>query len=597
MNSATFARSARARSLLQHLIDVKLSGDLNRLKGSVLAIEVFGKNVGADAAADSVVRVQIGRLREMLERYYEQEGGEDAVRFSIPLGSYVPDICISADANVFGLPPCPASRPAEAAAPMEPPAASPMASDADAPLTRALDGGDRRSGSIDRRLGFPDRRKGPRDRRAPVPDRRRRPSALLWAAVGAFVALALFPYVFDAERFALSAPSASEVTYTGSIPGDGSMALPALFVTADASDPEVREVAAILKRALPGFDVIHFYADAELARRNGNGARNVFRLHVADAAKLKAVEISLFDDNTGRVLQTDLVNQAQMTQPSLNDRLASILTSMVSISGAIYANSEEANTQSPLMHCLLRYDRFRRSGKPGDLDTAYRCYDALVAEGRKSAIIYSQMAALEADAFIDQHAIPPRASLEHALGMANKAIELGPTSAYAHREVAYVNARLGKPDEALRWSRKAYELNTFNFNMVGAAGCISLYAERYGAAAELSAKAIAGMSSYPDRWDFCSFAANFMLGRTDEAQRAADAIDLNDEPQFMVARIIGADLGGRRKYADETIAMLTDEHPDFAAAPREALRRLKLPDPLIDKMLSALQAAGFANGS
>ena len=43
-----------------------------------------------DPDADPIVRVQAGRLRQKLERYYRGEGLTDAIVIGLPKGAYVP---------------------------------------------------------------------------------------------------------------------------------------------------------------------------------------------------------------------------------------------------------------------------------------------------------------------------------------------------------------------------------------------------------------------------------------------------------------------------------------------------------------------------
>ena len=52
--------------------------------------EVLGKGSSFDPKADPIVRIQIGRLRAKLERYYQVEGSEDPIIIDIPKGAYVP---------------------------------------------------------------------------------------------------------------------------------------------------------------------------------------------------------------------------------------------------------------------------------------------------------------------------------------------------------------------------------------------------------------------------------------------------------------------------------------------------------------------------
>lgn len=90
MNSETFARADRARSLLSYLVQTEQNGDATRLKGFSIAQDVFGKDDDFDPAMDAVVRVQAGRLREHLSAFYAGEGKDEPIEISVPKGTYVP---------------------------------------------------------------------------------------------------------------------------------------------------------------------------------------------------------------------------------------------------------------------------------------------------------------------------------------------------------------------------------------------------------------------------------------------------------------------------------------------------------------------------
>jgi TolB-like protein/Tfp pilus assembly protein PilF len=105
LESQTFARSARARDLLRYLVHGKRSGDLSRLKESAIGLDVFGRDPATyDSATDGIVRVSVNRLRDLLDRYYADEGSGTALRFEIQRGGYVP---IIRRATPGGLPPLP----------------------------------------------------------------------------------------------------------------------------------------------------------------------------------------------------------------------------------------------------------------------------------------------------------------------------------------------------------------------------------------------------------------------------------------------------------------------------------------------------------
>ncbi len=100
--SRTFARSDRLSRLLRYIVEVTLEGRGEELKEYLLGLEVFDKGAAFDPATDTIVRVQVRRLRSKLVAYYEAEGREDPIRISIPTGSYVPSFRVAKAAPLTG---------------------------------------------------------------------------------------------------------------------------------------------------------------------------------------------------------------------------------------------------------------------------------------------------------------------------------------------------------------------------------------------------------------------------------------------------------------------------------------------------------------
>ena len=73
------------RYLANHALE--LSGE--PLKEYKIATEVFGRSSDFDPQLDSIIRVQAGRLRSRLAKYYESEGADDPILVELPKGSYV----------------------------------------------------------------------------------------------------------------------------------------------------------------------------------------------------------------------------------------------------------------------------------------------------------------------------------------------------------------------------------------------------------------------------------------------------------------------------------------------------------------------------
>ncbi|MEE4218186.1 MAG: hypothetical protein V2I48_11290 [Xanthomonadales bacterium] len=85
-----FRATEKMREFLRFVVEETLAGNERQLKGFTIAMEVFGRGKDFDAAHDPVVRIQAGRLRRALERYYLIAGGEDPIYVDIPKGGYVP---------------------------------------------------------------------------------------------------------------------------------------------------------------------------------------------------------------------------------------------------------------------------------------------------------------------------------------------------------------------------------------------------------------------------------------------------------------------------------------------------------------------------
>jgi adenylate cyclase len=85
-----FSGANRRSRLLRYLVEQTLQDNPDALKESVIATEVFDRAPDYDPQIDSVVRVEVGRLRARLTEYYEKAGAEQPVRIEIPKGGYRP---------------------------------------------------------------------------------------------------------------------------------------------------------------------------------------------------------------------------------------------------------------------------------------------------------------------------------------------------------------------------------------------------------------------------------------------------------------------------------------------------------------------------
>ena len=90
LESDLFVRSPALANLLSYLCERMLAGEGDRIKEYSLAVDVLGRPDTFDQEADSIVRVQVNRLRKRLTEFYEGEGATHRFHITIPVGHYVP---------------------------------------------------------------------------------------------------------------------------------------------------------------------------------------------------------------------------------------------------------------------------------------------------------------------------------------------------------------------------------------------------------------------------------------------------------------------------------------------------------------------------
>lgn len=97
--SAAFKHSERRQNFLRYIVEEALAGRADRLKGYVIATEVFGRPSSFDPQIDPIVRIEAGRLRDKLHEYYATEGRADTIVIDLPKGSYVPAVRMTEKAS------------------------------------------------------------------------------------------------------------------------------------------------------------------------------------------------------------------------------------------------------------------------------------------------------------------------------------------------------------------------------------------------------------------------------------------------------------------------------------------------------------------
>jgi hypothetical protein len=88
LHSDTLHSSEVLRRLLKFLSGKSVSGEADQLKEYTIAVEALDRPSTYDPQHDSVVRIQMGRLRQKLAEYYRTEGKDDVTIIDLPKGRF-----------------------------------------------------------------------------------------------------------------------------------------------------------------------------------------------------------------------------------------------------------------------------------------------------------------------------------------------------------------------------------------------------------------------------------------------------------------------------------------------------------------------------
>lgn len=561
--SETFGRSDRARKLLRYLVERDLAGEAERLKGFAIAVDVFGKDAEFDSATDAVVRVQAGRLRELLAQYYAVEGTADPIRITIPRGSYVPAYEVVAESLPDA--PVPGEREEDSAI------AAPAAVEAGSPAPHA------------------------EDQLAPVLQGTtvKRQLRYFWAAMAlVIVMLGILVFRNIGGPSGTNSASLSDFRDATASVTDTVDQLPAVHIHLGSGDGDAARVATVLRTALSGFDTIDLIArDRSERTRRADATDFDFTVNAGPAPG--SVLIELLHMSSGRILLSRVLSPQEVQPDEIEDRMAEIVTSAIPVSGIIYGYIEQNGLQRGLVACLLLSDDFYMDQTAARHRAAYQCMEGLARRGAKSPIVSAELASLQLEAVTDNYRYPPDATADGAFAQAHTAVQTGATSPYAHRAYGYLQSRLGDRTESIRWMRKAYELNSYDLTMAAAYGYALILSGSYSDGVPIMKRAVESTSARPGWWDYGLFLGEFMLGNRYAAARAANSLTANKKPHYLGARLIAAHFAGDEKLTASLVKEIAATYPAFATDPATAFNKGKYPAELIKSLTRALRAAGL----
>ncbi|MEZ5873170.1 MAG: hypothetical protein R3D32_15265 [Nitratireductor sp.] len=595
--SRNFEKSERARDLLKFVVEEELAGRGDRLKAFTIAVDVFGKDASFDAGTDPLVRVHAGRVRELLDQYYEEEGAGETLRITIPKGGYVPQYEMVA--------PNPAAIRTEV---KQGTAAGLIADHAKAAgeegirdaLREALGSNakgiaaqgnafSRPTGEVENPESNKDQAR--RTEMVPVAPLILRHLKLYWLAIATIIAmLAYVVYALLGDTGGLqTATDASDGPSRGHRGAITTDLLPSVGIIADDGDPGTVLVAGELRTAMPKFDTVRMIAG------EGSGSSIDYDFRVSSLSGNK-VNVRLVKASSGEVL---LSSDIDSSQPSMIDaQVARIGTMALTDGGTIFADIAEADGGNALTRCIILNHEYFRDQTDALHREAWDCFDGIAKRGVKSPLVFSELASLMVESVADNRGYPLDASMARAQRYAEQALSRGPQSAHAHRAMGYVLARQGVEEQALRWAKSAYELNTYNLDLAASYGYALVFAGRYAEGSKLLKRAVDTAGQFQSWWVYGLSCGLLMEKRPQEAWAYAELVRSRSSSHYLALRLVLASQTGNARDAAQLLEELNQRSTSFSKSPKAFYDKARYPSDLASTLIDGLAKAGFvANDS
>lgn len=340
--SQTFARSEKLRNFLRYVVDKEQRGEAQALKGYAIGIDVFNRPVDFDPTSDPLVRVQAGKLRKLLERYYEEEGAEDPVRIRIPTGGYVPRYQINPQGG-----PVPEDL-------LEQIPVAPITTPPETPATKVM---------------------------SPAGGKSRRFAIGLTALNMAVAAFSIF---------SLFAPPVSNASLSAQIVPAPSTGLPMVFLTEDGKgDPMIRAVGKAVLAASVRAVAVDMPQKDNPARIPASPLS--FRLDVKSGTVPGNLTLAITHTATGNVVYRTALHDVDTAKPEQLQAVADdLVAATMTVSGDIYRFSVQNGLMSDLMQCMAATELYNRTNTRLAFFNASACQTRFMP-GNQPGSIYSDL--------------------------------------------------------------------------------------------------------------------------------------------------------------------------------------------------------------
>jgi TolB-like protein len=559
LSSEEFHSPDRGRRFLKFIVNETLAGRSEFLKAFTIANEVFGREASFDAQNDPVVRIEAGRIRRALERYYLVAGQADEILITVPKGGYVPHFEYAQGSRV---------------------AASPV-----------------QSSDVSQGVGS-------RNREGASSGSRR--SILLMA-----LALGTVLVIGAAVLYIALAPavSTSSGSLSGGSPAEASEPKVVVEAFAGSGISNAAEIAYGLRDEVIGqlakFDDIVVVADPSRTRHAAAAGYALQGNVQLDGNRLRAVA-RLVRQSDGAVIwannyDADLRAQSKLAIQA--DVAQQIATAVAQPYGAIFKADTDTIARQPqsgdwdAYACTLAYYSYRRSMNIQSHDTALDCLQRATQRFPDSATSWALLSLTYLDEvrFRDKLGTSSAAQpLELASTAAERAAALAPNNAHALQALMLVSFFKDDIDKALQAGAAAYAMNPNDTEVAGEYGLRLAMSGKWQSGCELVSSAVnknAGPEGYYEvGMALCAFMRNDI--KAAELWSRMSDLQYNPMHRLVLLSILGA--GGKTAEAKQEQEWLATNAPDLMNnIRREVALRLQRPEDQ-EKFFSGLRAAGVA---
>ena len=535
MESPEFVRSPVLRRLLEYLVQQTAAGNGERLKAYQIAVEGLGRDDSFDPQSDSYPRVQVGRLRKMLDLHYAGLSPEQAAgrqRIVIPVGHYnVTLVPLAEPAPVPG--PSPVAAPdgvsaaEDGAGPMDPSGAQPgLAGDRLAPLPADPEGIDR---------GW-----------------------ALWA-VGILALLALAYVVWQVAR-----------------PDDGEEAarrdmrsqLAHVNITTDpaAGNDDLNTAAQIAEMHLQRFEMLAVSTGSHNDVDNGDSPREYALLVRGapgnDSTRGGPIFLTLRHKASGTTLWSYEIDRkgSPMAAPDIEQAIGLGISTIARSGGVIIQHQRKLLGQdvSPGYPCLVQYDGFRQRRAPEKRLMLEQCLARSLEAYPDEPLVLQALSYLELSR--PQRAKPaPLVATQRGRELAEAALQYDSKSSLAQIAVARSALVRGNCPRSIAFSRRAVESNPLEPDTLGLAGTFLLSCGDPVGAEPMLERARA-MNDQPGGYQTASLVITRVINGKAKAALdlalRADSPELDGQPNFLLARALALAANGRIDEARKSWAQL-----------------------------------------